>query len=59
MLKKVPKVNKAKCISCGACIAQCPNQAIDWKDNKAFINPKKCKKCGTCISVCPVQAIKE
>ena len=56
-LKKAPKVNKAKCIGCGACVAQCPAEAIELKGGKAVINAKKCTKCGTCIDACPVQAI--
>jgi len=59
VLKKVPKVDKKKCIGCGACVAQCPVQAIELKGGKAVINPKKCTKCGTCIEICPVQAISE
>jgi len=55
---KIPKVDSKKCISCGACIATCPNQAISWKAGKAWINLKKCKKALECIKVCPVKAIK-
>jgi len=54
-----PQVNSKKCISCGACIATCPNKAIDWKNGKAFIDKKKCKVCLACIPVCPVKAISQ
>jgi hypothetical protein len=54
---KKPQVNPKKCISCGACIASCPNKAIDWKNGKAYIDPKKCKLALKCISICPVNAI--
>jgi ferredoxin len=57
MADKIPKVNPKKCISCGACIATCPNQAIEWKNGKAWVNPKKCKKAYECLKVCPVKAI--
>jgi len=56
---KKPHVDPKKCISCGACIATCPNNAIDWKDGKAFIDAKKCKLALKCIAVCPVQAISQ
>ena len=59
VLKKIPKVDKKKCIGCGACVATCPAQAIELKDGKAVIDKKKCEKNGKCIEVCPVSAISE
>lgn len=50
-------VNEKKCITCGACVAICPNQAISIVNGKAQINPKKCVKCGNCAQFCPVSAI--
>lgn len=58
-LSKVPKIDKKKCIGCGACVAQCPSEAIELKDGKAVINAEKCTKCGICLSICPVEAISE
>ena len=58
-LSKVPKIDKKKCIGCGACVAQCTSEAIELKDGKAVIDAKKCTKCGTCLSVCPVEAMFE
>jgi len=58
-MAKKPKVDSNRCISCGACIATCPNQAISWKNGKAWIDPKKCKIALECIKVCPVRAIKQ
>ncbi len=56
----MPKINKEKCIGCGACAAECPNQAITLDNNgKAEIDQKKCKKCGRCIEVCPVEAVEK
>lgn len=56
----MPKVNKEKCIGCGACVAECPNQAIQLAgDGKAEIDQSKCQKCGKCVEVCPVEAIEK
>lgn len=45
-----------KCISCGACEAECPVNAISQGDDKYVINPELCIECGTCKAVCPVGA---
>ncbi len=52
------------CISCGACEAECPNQAITEGDSVYVINPDKCTECvgahdsSKCAEVCPVDACK-
>ena len=51
------KVDKDKCLGCGACASMCPVNAITMKGGKAEINKKKCIKCGTCMQICPVSAI--
>ena len=48
-----------KCISCGACAANCPVECIAPGDDKFVINPDLCIGCGTCASVCPVEAPEE
>jgi ferredoxin len=48
-----------ECISCGACAAECPVNAISEGDGKFEIDPDVCTECGTCASVCPVGAPKE
>lgn len=50
-------VDEKKCLTCGACIAICPVDAIAIVNGKAKINPKKCIKCGSCAQFCPVGAI--
>lgn len=47
------------CISCGACAAQCPVEAISEGDGKFVIDPEKCISCGSCADGCPVEAIAE
>lgn len=54
---EIMKVNKDKCLGCGACASMCPVNAITMKGGKAEINKKKCIKCGTCMQICPVSAI--
>ena len=45
-----------KCISCGACAAQCPVQCISQGDERYQIDASVCISCGTCQGVCPVDA---
>jgi ferredoxin len=53
------KVNKEKCIGCGACEASCPEGIKIGADGKAeIIDAEKCKKCGV-KDFCPYQAIEE
>ena len=47
------------CISCGACAASCPCEAISEGDAKFEIDAEKCCSCGACAAGCPVEAIQE
>ena len=50
------------CISCGACEAECKNQAISEGETIYVIDPDKCTECvgayesSRCVEVCPVDA---
>ena len=44
------------CISCGACAAECPVEAITEGDTKYEINADTCIDCGNCAETCPVGA---
>ena len=44
------------CISCGACAAECPVDAISQWDTHFEINADVCIDCGNCANVCPVGA---
>ena len=46
-----------ECISCGACAAQCPVEAISEGSDKYVIDADTCIDCGACVDVCPVSAI--
>lgn len=46
------------CLACGACISECPVEAISEGDIYS-IDDSKCIDCGACASVCPVEAPKQ
>jgi NAD-dependent dihydropyrimidine dehydrogenase PreA subunit len=50
------KIND-NCISCGACVGDCPVDAIAEGDHIYTIDPEKCIDCGACQPTCPVEAI--
>jgi ferredoxin len=45
------------CISCGACEAACPTNAISAGDTQYEIDANACIDCGSCEGACPVGAI--
>ncbi len=47
------------CISCGACAAGCPVDAISEGEGKFEIDENTCISCGACAAGCPVEAISE
>jgi len=50
------------CIACGACLPECPNEAISEGDPYYVIDFNKCTECvgfhaeSQCAAVCPVAA---
>lgn len=44
------------CISCGACAAECPVEAISEGADHYEINADLCIECGACAGACPVDA---
>ena len=46
------------CISCGACAAECPVEAISEGDGKYVIDADACIECGASADACPVEAPK-
>ena len=47
------------CVSCGSCIASCPQNAIVANGDKYKILEEKCVDCSECVAACPVEAIKK
>ncbi len=51
------------CSNCGACEAECPNQAISQGDDTYVIDAAKCDECKAnggepaCMGVCPTDCI--
>jgi ferredoxin len=45
------------CVSCGACVSDCPLEAIEEKDGQYVIDADKCTDCGACVGSCPTEAI--
>lgn len=52
-----------ECIACGACLPECPNDAISEGDPYYSIDPNRCTECvgffdePQCVGVCPTDAI--
>ena len=54
----VAKVNEDKCQGSGACIVECPENAIHFReDSRAEVNPALCTGCGMCVAVCGENAV--
>jgi len=53
---KMPKVDKKKCIGCGACVSVCP-EGFELIEGKAKIKNATAKCIAEAIETCPVQAI--
>jgi Fe-S-cluster-containing hydrogenase component 2 len=50
------KVNNDLCTGCGICLDVCPMEAIQMKNDKAFVS-EDCSECGVCVDECPNGAL--
>ena len=58
MAKRVARVNKKRCVACGACMKVCPRSAIRIASGcYAQIMSDQCVGCGKCAAECPADSI--
>ncbi|WP_075589899.1 glycyl-radical enzyme activating protein [Labilibacter marinus] len=50
-------INSLKCMGCGTCISQCPEQALGLIEKGVYLNREKCTGCQLCVNPCPTIAI--
>lgn len=56
--KKYARVDKKRCVACGACANVCPRAAIEVvRGCFASVNPEICVGCGLCGKTCPAGCI--
>lgn len=53
------KIEADKCVACGACAGECPNEAIKETGDVFEISCDDCVDCGACVDACPNEAIVE
>ena len=58
MIRKIIKINEARCNGCGACADACHEGAIEIIDGKAKLTREDyCDGLGDCLPACPTEAI--
>lgn len=58
MIRKIIKIDEAKCNGCGACASACHEGAIEMVDGKARLTREDyCDGLGDCLPACPTNAI--
>lgn len=56
--KRFAIVNKEVCVACGACVKECPRNAIAiWRGCYAVVDKELCVGCGKCAQTCPAGCI--
>ncbi len=53
------RIIEGLCINCGACVAECPCEAVIQNEKEYQITVSLCIGCGQCAEVCPVDCIEK
>jgi len=51
------KITPGLCDFCGSCVAVCPEDCIDLKENAISIDYTVCSLCMNCVKICPLHII--
>ena len=46
----------SRCIACGACVAECAQEAVTWVGDGVVTDRALCIECGACTAVCAAEA---
>lgn len=56
--KKIALAAQNRCAACGACVRECPRNAIEiYRGCYASVDETVCAGCGKCAAICPANAI--
>ena len=56
--KRYARPDRARCVSCGACMHECPRDAIRIHHGcYAVVDTLQCVGCSKCAKVCPADCI--
>jgi MinD superfamily P-loop ATPase len=53
---QVADIDQDLCIQCGNCEEYCRFGAIEYRDERFYVDPVKCEGCAVCTLVCPANA---
>ncbi|MBC2713652.1 MAG: DUF362 domain-containing protein [Desulfosarcina sp.] len=53
----IPQPDPDACTACGACVEQCPAQALSMPDNLPQVDMERCVTCFCCQEICPEKAM--